>query len=117
VRVWAELVELAWLDPLAGVKAAVKDSGDPEAANDVEHVAVPDDPPATTGWLVQPEIAEPLAEKATIPEGATELVETVAVNITGWLVLAGDGFGAASDVVVGVDEALPTTVAVTLLAV
>jgi hypothetical protein len=64
---------------------------------------------------VQPEIAAPLAKNATVPEGATELAETVAVNITAWLVLAGEGFGVASDVVVGVEVALPTTVAVTLL--
>ena len=82
VSVWAALVDPACPDPLAGVNAAVSDSGDPAAANAVEHVAVPDEPLATTGWLVQPEIADPLAENPTVPEGVAALVDTVAVNMT-----------------------------------
>ena len=98
------------------MKAAVSDTGEPAAANDVVHVAVPLDPPALTGWLVQPAIGAPVAEKATVPDGATSVfVVTVAVSVTGWLVLAGDGFGGASVVVVCVVPV--TTVAVRLLAV
>lgn len=82
VKDCAELVDPACPDPLAGLKAAVSDSGDPDAANDVEHVAVPDEPLVTTGWALQPAIVLPLAENATVPDGATELVETVAVNMT-----------------------------------
>jgi hypothetical protein len=100
VSVWAELVEFPWPDPLAAVNAAVSDSGEPEAANDVEHVAAPDGPLATTGWLAQPEMVVPLAENATVPDGVAELVDTVAVSMTAWLVLAGDGFGVARVVVV-----------------
>jgi len=46
-----------------------------------------------------------LAEKATVPAGVTLpllFVATVAVRETAWLVIAGDGFGVASVVVVGV---------------
>ena len=93
------------------MKAAVSDTGEPAAANDVVHVAVPLDPPALTGWFVQPAIGAPAAEKATAPDGATSaFVVTVAVSVTGWLVLAGDGFGGASVVVVCVVPV--TTVAV-----
>jgi hypothetical protein len=49
VRVWAELVEFACPDPPDPVNIAVSDSGEPLAANDVEHVAVPLDPVAVTG--------------------------------------------------------------------
>jgi hypothetical protein len=61
-----------------------------------------------------------LAEKATVPAGATlpfVFVATVAVRVTAWLVIAGDGLGVASVVVVGVALAPPTTIAVTLLVV
>jgi hypothetical protein len=82
VRTCGELVDPIWLDPVAGVNAAVSDSGELEAANDVEQLAVPDDPLAVTGWLVQPVMGVPLAENAIVPDGLTELVETVAVNVT-----------------------------------
>jgi len=49
VRVWAELVELACPDPADPVNVAVSASGEPLAANDVEHVAVPLDPVPVTG--------------------------------------------------------------------
>jgi hypothetical protein len=116
VKDCAELVDPACPDPLAGLNAAVSDSGELDAANDVAQLAVPDEPLVTTGWLPHPEITLPPTENATVPDGATELVETVAVNVTCWLVLAGDGLGAANDVVVVREPAEPTTVAVTLLA-
>jgi hypothetical protein len=49
VRVWAELVEFACPDPADAVNAAVSDSGEPPAANDVAHVAVTLDPVPVTG--------------------------------------------------------------------
>jgi hypothetical protein len=78
----AELVEPVWPDPLDGVNAAVSDSGEPAAANDVEQVAVAEDPLPVNAWLVQPVMGVPLAENATVPEGAADVVETVAVNVT-----------------------------------
>ena len=45
----AELVDPVCPDPLAGLNAAVNDSGEPDAANDVAQLAVPDDPLPTTG--------------------------------------------------------------------
>jgi hypothetical protein len=113
-----ELVDAACPDPLAGLKVAVSASGEPLAGKDVEQVAVPVTPLTVSGWLVQPEIAAALPEKATVPVGAgapVPVVVTVAVSVTVWLVLEGDGFGVASVVVVGVTA--PRTVAVTLLAV
>ena len=112
------LAEPACPEPAAPVNAAVSDSGELLAANDVVHVVVPVDPLGVTGWLVQPYIGVPLAENATVPDGATlplVFVITVAVRVTFWLVAVGDGFGVASVVVVGVEPL--TTVAVTLLAV
>ena len=108
VRVWAELVEFACPDPADAVNAAVSDSGEPLAANDVAHVAVTLDPVPVTGRLPQPEITVPLAEKATVPAGVTlplVFVATVAVRETDWLVVAGDGLGVARAVVVGVGVA------------
>ena len=58
---------------------------------------------------MHPEICVPLAENATAPDGATELVETVAVRVTDWLVLAGAGFGVANDVVVATDPGWTVT--------
>ena len=78
----AELVDPVCPDPLAGLNVAVNDSGELDAANDVAQLAVADDPLPTNGWLPHPEIALPFAENATVPEGATELVDTVAVNVT-----------------------------------
>jgi hypothetical protein len=116
VRLCAELADVACPDPLAPVNVAVSDSGEPPAANDAVHVAVALDPLTVTGRLVQPEIGVPFAENATVPAGAMVLlvfVATVAVRVTFWLVLADDGPGVASVVVVGVVPL--TTVAVTLL--
>jgi hypothetical protein len=118
--VCAGLVEPVCPEPLVGVNAAESDSGDPVAAKVVVHVAVPVDPLAVTGWLVQPEIAAPVAEKVTVPAGATvplPLVVTVAFSATAWLVVAGDGLGVASPVVVDSDVVPPGTVAMTLLEV
>lgn len=117
VSVCAELVEADWPDPLEGWKAALSDSGEPEAGNEVVQVAVADEPVPLSGWLAQPEIVPALSENATVPAGATEpafWVDTVAVNVTAWLVRAGDGLGAASVVWVDVVVAPETTVAVTL---
>ncbi len=97
----------------------MSDSGELAAGNDVVHVAVPLDPPVgVTGWVVQPGIAVPPDANATVPAGVTVpllVVVTVAVRVTGWLVVAVDGLGAASAVMVGVVPL--TTVAVTLFAV
>ena len=79
------LVEPACPEPFEPVNAAVSDSGELPAANDVVHVAVPVDPLALTGWLVQPGIGAPLAENATVPDGASlplVFVVTVAVSVT-----------------------------------
>ncbi len=82
VRACEELVEAASLDPLDGANAAVSDSGELAAENDVVHAAVPLDPVTVIGWLAQPGIVVPLAENATVPAGATEPAETVAVSVT-----------------------------------
>src|SRR5207247_5448731 len=107
------LVEPCSVDPGAGTKVAVSDSGDEAAANDVWQVAVYEPPLSATGSLIQPGMGPSFSKNETTPWGAGELGVTVAVKVTVWLVTGAFVLG-ESVVVVGVrPEPGVSTVAVT----